>query len=269
MSRINTLFFTLALAATLTGCSGSEPAAGGAGASPGGGGSSTANSPLEIRVRANYSKSSAKRTLVQCSVPAGTNPGDPEADGTCLLQVPELDMHYSDFEFRVSTNSANTCAQVVFIPFQYLRSLSTTFSSPDGDVDCSLAIKDPYCYGGAAKFLKPEFGYPGNTGLYFLTSNQLSGTYTLPSTDENRAKDGHRSMRTNINVANNFTDDRTTPINGVGAVDYVANTFIDYTFLCEDRWGETLYSWTLIMGDDDLIDTSTNMPFDSFYDWGN
>ncbi len=276
INLIATFIFTILIAA----CSGSEPASsgisgpGGGSGSSGGGQPTGSNSPLEIRVRTNYiGNTSSKSVLVECITPAGTLTTSPAANGVCTVQMPELDMYFSDFEFRVATNSPETCTRVVFIPFEYQRSTSDVFpndSVPNGTFDCSGGRPaEPNCYGGAARFINEIEGYPANQGSYFLTVNSLSQVYTMDAPDINRSKDAHRSGRTNINIANNFTGNRAANINAAGVVDYVANTFEDYQFICQNSFGEVMYSWTLIMGDDDLLNTGSNTTFDSIYDWGN
>jgi hypothetical protein len=271
------LFFTLQMLA----CGGSDPTSApisGGGGTGGSTGASGSNSPLEISVRTNYTLNLVKTEVVRCTLPAGTLPGTLAANATCTVQIPELDLYYSDLEFSVATNNVNTCAQIVFTPFQYRRSNSATFPI-DGDgttVDCSgTRPTEKYCYGGAAKNLELLADtYPENRSLYFLTANNLSKTFNLATSDTNRQTDKHLSQLENINVANNFTGSRITNVeDGVGGiVDYFAGTngtFQDYRFACLNSFGETLYSWTLIIGDDDLLSTTSNVTFDTFYDWGN
>lgn len=276
MSFVIRIFGLFLIIIQLVACGGSDPTSApisGPGGGGTGSGASSTNSPLEISVRTNYSLSSVKTEVVNCSLPSNTLPSTPAANGTCTVQIPELDLYYSDLEFRVSTNSAATCAQIVFTPFQYRRSNSATFvNDADGTtIDCTAVPPDLYCFGGAAKFIQQLDSYPTNTAIYFLTANELSKSYTMLSADVNRSTDRHASMSENINVANNFTGNRATSVlDGAGGiVDYVANSFVDYRFDCNDRWGETLYSWTLTIGDDDLLDVTSNTTFDRFYDWGN
>lgn len=182
-------------------------------------------------------------------------------------------MYYSDIEFVISTDSSSTCSYINFAPFQFRRSTSAAFIN-DGDgstVDCSGASpEDTYCYGGAAKFLEGlKESYPANTGIYFIPStSNLQRTFVLPSSDTNRKEDPHRSVtRNNTNVANSFGINPSVNFSTIEG-DYVGGTLTNYTFSCRDRWGENKYSWTLILGDDDIVNTAGDA-LDTYYDWGN
>ncbi len=270
MDAILKMVLIMSLALSLAACSSADPVTG-AGS---GGGSAPTNpsSPLELTVSTKYSASdSGSSPIGTCTIASGTLPTDAAANATCNIQIPELQMYYSDIEFTISTNSETTCSYISFVPFQFRRSNSATFrnDSDETDVDCSGGNPtDKYCYGGAAKFLLGlKDQYPKSEGLYFIPGANLRTTYTLPSSDTNRADDPHISVRkNNTNVANSFGVSPAATI-AAGEVNYLGGSLTNYTFSCSDRWGETQYSWTLILGDDDTPGTAVSI--DNFYDWGN
>lgn len=232
-----------------------------------GGGSSGVDSPLHAEVKINYIGSATQTSVGVCTIPRTAPTG---TFLTCNMQIPELDAHFSDYEFLVSTNSRTTCKQVRFMPYSYKRSNSTTFLDMEGNEHDCLS-PDPFCYGGAAKHLLPKNGvdFPQNIGIYFLTSQFLQQSYLMDAPDITRGSDPHISAFTNTPIANNLS----TGARGAGItntyVDYVGGSFNDYIFECRDSYGEVLYRLTLIIGDDDLSTTPNDPPMDTFWDWGN
>lgn len=257
----------------LTACSGgtaNESSSGGGGGG-GGGGSTSTDGKLKLVVRRNFKGNTSKTTIQTCEIPSTAALG---TNLNCSVEVEELILHYSDLEFTLSTNSSDTCTEVIMIPYYYRKSTSATFR-PDGaesDVDCATT-NDVLCWGGAG----PGFGslsgsaftaldFPNNRGYYFLTKNMLSQSYRLVSTEERSETNRDRDLIHNTGVTNNLpAGSRGANINTAQAR-YVANTYVDYTAICRNNFGEVNHTITLTVGDYDTEDTSSSI--DTFYDWG-
>lgn len=271
MNLIFKTSFLIMSTAFMISCSGSDaptfdPSTGSGSGS--GSSSNTVDSPLHAEVKINWIGSTQKTSIGTCTVPRSAPAG---TFINCNMQVPELTMFYSDFEFTVSTNSRNTCKQVVFMPYMFQRSTSATFlDRSNTEVDCALA-EDPTCYGGAAKHIITKAGlqFPQATGIYFLTSSGLQMTYKMDAIDTNRKGDNYKGALSNIVVANNLSlGARSTALPASHPYTaYVAGTFRDYIYECSNDWGEILYRITLVIGDDDIIDVPTQAPVDTIWDW--
>lgn len=261
--RISLILF---LAFGLISCSSNESASSSSGGGSGGGGGNSGSSSsnlLEITIRRNYEGHTRKVIVGTCAI----TPTDVVTQKTCNINIPELDLYYSDLEFTVSTNNASTCALIAFQPYYYVRSTSNAFSKDGetGDTDCQALPTDLYCFGGAAKTMVE--GFPLNRANYFLPIVTLKDAYVLKSTNTLRESDQERSMSNNTGVANNLTN-RASNISNTN-VRYVGNSLVDYSATCYDPWYKTNYKLTLILGDDDTIDTASNSSIDEVYDWGN
>lgn len=181
-------------------------------------------------------------------------------DGTpsaiCTVVVPEGRLYFSSIKFSYSWMT-NKCKLLTFSPYFYLMSLSPVFVPPGATdpVDCSKLPTPADCYGGAARWLVPDF--PKYIGLVhfpneFIIPGPQSQELNLPSGYSNKWGSNRHSVNDITlgggNVASSYT---AADLGGVGDA-YVANSYVNYDFSCRDDWYDpATYSIRLYIRDED------------------
>lgn len=186
------------------------------------------------------------------------------------INVPELTLHFSDLSFKVGTGSASNCEVIIFRPYYFLRSTSAAYvndlSAPTTTIDCSVASPVAGCYGGAGPALfGTTFGI--NTAKYFLTKNELSHAFDLPSINTQRLTNNNTSFISNVEVTNNLPSGSRGASYSANGVEYAgSNKYYDYVVACADAWANTKYQITLVLGDEDTPGVAAST--DEYFDWG-
>ncbi len=221
--------------------------------------------PLYLVLQSKYETASETSVLTEGTCAA--NSTTPAA--TCTIRIPELRLYYSELRFTVGTTSSAGCSHVSFMPYNFRRATaSTNFYGSSTATDCTDSTKKE-CWGGAAKNILENAGvdFPANSGVYFLPSQQLQGSYKLNSSNSRRSDDDKdESLFTNVNAANNLlVADRGNVFANTNGVYYSGTYYRDYTISCRDDYGHAMYSITLTIED---MDTPTAEGVeDLFYDW--
>lgn len=263
----------------LAGC-GSSTTAAGAADTPSTGSTTTATDyPLYFHLTGKWEGSeTVSFTDTTCNVPKATVAGG--AVLSCTIKVPELELHFSDIDFIVGTNSASTCTHVSFHPYYYQRSTNIAYT-PTGATaaaDCTGATlpMPTVCYSGAAKSMIT--GFPKYVYQYFVPGGgTLTSTYTLTSSNTlgTTLDDDLSVLYTNANVSNGLALGSRGAANSWGYVDFDPTAMPtiqmqDYTATCSDPYGNELYTIILYLVDSDSTSTPGVSPddgVDSYWDW--
>lgn len=204
--------------------------------------------PLFLKVETTWEtdedNSLGPTTHANCTVPDGSAAGTTVA---CTANIPEGQLYYSNIKFTMGTNSPVTCSRLVFQPYYYKASVSATFRpfwSPDADIDCSGATAEAgaTCYNGVATEIVPEF--PKFRAVYFMTEVQAESSFTAKSGNKQSAG-SNRWTSNNLLLADRGAN-IAIPFDG-----YRANTFVDYSVICRDKWEEPIWEIDLTINDVD------------------
>ncbi len=161
---------------------------------------------------------------------------------TCTVVIPEGRLFFSELTFTYSWLPSN-CRLMTFQPFYYQASdaagyFDPTANSLEGDgTACDQPIPvERTCYGGAARFIVPEF--PLKRALIYLPDE--GGDATKPLIASSGLPSSFKSnYQTNRHSVNDLVD-RTMSISAVtlgGSRDgYIAGSFVDYSLSCRDSW---------------------------------
>lgn len=192
------------------------------------------------------------------------------ATKTCTVRIPELMLYFSNLHFRVGTASTEYCAQVVYRPYYFRRANTAGYLTGTGAtaVDCTDSTQAA-CYGGAASEIISSF--PTATALYFLPTNTLEYTFSLKSSNKRGMANPTDSSfdYSNVNAANNLSDRTLTFSTPADPIDYIGGSnYQDYAVSCLDPWGQLLYKITIVIADDDTLETLNTPAKDEYYDWG-
>ncbi len=233
------------------------------------------SSPLYIEVLKKYEKNENTTYAGSCKFETTDAIGSTK---TCTIKIPELELYYSDLVFRVGSSMGAECEFVEFSPFYFRYSTANGyFPEGTGGADDDIECADPSetkCYGGAAPdILGAKF--PASKSHYFLLANGEVSEFNLKSSNKRRLAGGagqqiNRSLITNANVASNLAPGSrgvALTFGGGDPVDYVANSFVDYTASCRDKWANPLYHITLIISDEDVTPEPYDDAVDFFWDW--
>jgi hypothetical protein len=204
-------------------------------------------------------------TLTTSSTTCSATDADPLV--TCTVTVPENRLYRSEILFQYA-RLPTKCKNLNFTPYSYRASNTAGYYAPGAvsPADCSTAPIPVSCYGGAAKSLVE--GFPQFTALYY-TADETDLTIPV-STDitlESGWTEGAGSNRKAANDMSLGTGDRTiaytsADLGSIGDA-YIANTYRDYTFRCEEDWADELpYGINLIITDEDEEDDPTATPND-------
>lgn len=195
---------------------------------------------------------------------------------TCILRIPEGQLHYSKVKFTYGTSNPGLCARVVFYPASFIASktdvafINTWSTAIPAPVDCT--VLDGFgrptnhgCYWGAAPRIMTD--YPVTGGHYVLTAKSLEAFDTVNSENEDRTS--LRVAPSNLGICNK------NDAPGVGMVAggqnfYVANSLTPYQVQCLDIFEQTLGTVNVFIADQDLsTGESPGVPAnDQYYDWG-
>lgn len=217
-------------------------------------GSVSSGNTLAVAITTTWFPSNVNVDVQQCE--AGEAAG---SSVVCNVKIPEAQLQYSSLNFRV-VGGAGVCDVVEFTPYSYLASTSATFipmwSGAKGTaIDCSgtTTPRVADCFGGAAKYIVPSFP---DFGSVYYTPN-VGGIAELKVSSPSPAS----KISTNRMHSNHMTNTslKTTGVT-LGGDGLVANTFQDYEVSCRNKFGEKLYSITIVIDDEE---TATN----DYSDW--
>lgn len=198
---------------------------------------------------------------------------DNQVDKVCNVAVPEAQLYYSRIRFRIGSDNSVQCPILSFIPYHYQRSKAEDYVPPGTteEQDCSPTNTNPLsplCYGGAAPSLIPEF--PVNKGQYFLTAIMPFYDYKLEPSNEIR---WYGLDRVNYMLTNDLSAARRSVEVLTGANQRVPDdppndyySFVDYTVLCEDIYGEDLVKLQLTISDINQPNNNNGV-LDQYKDW--
>lgn len=184
---------------------------------------------------------------------------------TCTVVVPEGRLYYSDLKIAYSW-MPQSCRLMTFQPYYYQASNSAAYVKPGADsaVDCS-GILTADCFGGPAKELVTNF--PKKVALIYLPDET-----TLSVPQQNSVKitsafeNDWRSNRHTVNdlpTAKQSSSYNSTTLGG-GGDEYVADTFVNYSFSCQDEWADPItYKINLNIRDEDTSASG----LDDFLTW--
>jgi hypothetical protein len=186
---------------------------------------------------------------------SGTKEDPGEVD--CLVPIGEEQLFYSKLKFEISTSG--DCTVIQFTPYRYRASSDAAYVPPEGGgpFDCSVAdtVSPVECWGGVAKELVPDF--PAFVGL-FSTSGMLS--QTISSSNEIL---GHANRYTSNDM---LAADRGVDLAPVGSFEgYVADSMVDYTAQCVDKWANVVSTINVFVQDFDGDDPAD----DQIESWDN
>ncbi|MCB0351584.1 MAG: hypothetical protein KDD38_10395 [Bdellovibrionales bacterium] len=200
---------------------------------------------------------------------------DDNTEVDCTITIPEARLYRSSLIFQFSRLQPQ-CKTLIFEPYYYQASNVDGFLPP-GERDLSKTLKcatdpDVGCWGGAATELIPGFPdfdaliyTPDETNPTAVLSNSLKLSSSWSQTP--------RTNRSNAWAANNMPLAKRGISYGniadmSGRVDdYVAGSFVDYTFYCEEDWGdEKPYIIHLYIDEENEETGGTATPND-FWSW--
>jgi hypothetical protein len=223
-----------------------------------GGGESSISAGLYIAVATQWDGTSDWIDAGNCQIPLNSPSGT--VNNTCLIHAPEARMYFSTTRFLVGSADDSMCKIITFQPYFYLGSNTDAAYSPpwlgssSSTVDCTVAPTPAACYNGPATTIVT--GFPSYTGTYFLSAVENEHTFTAASANS-------LLQTSNRWIANS----KTNKAAGIAGV-YVANSMTDYRVLCQDEWGETKYSITMKLADEDAESgEDPGGPLDTYSDW--
>ncbi|GEM_PF-1573485 len=209
-------------------------------------------------------------------------PGSPST-ASCQLTIPEGQMYHSDIEFKMGTRFPELCPVIEFQPYYYRRSTAAiSMIDDDGDtntpevqsggyippgkedrIDCQNG-KVKECWGGAAPSMLEKF--PEDRFKYFLTLGHQQTTFVLKSENSLRYYGGYN---VNYLVTNdlNPADRLVTETSTSDLKERVSNTYRDHNVRCKNYWGETLFSLTIIISDENMDGAESGTAHDDYPDW--
>ncbi len=224
--------------------------------------------PLALQIFTNYEGTQAN--IYQAFVETGTvscQATKAAPNPTCTIQVPEGRLYYSQMHFQFSWYTSK-CKLLSFLPYYYMSS-AVDFIPPWSTalVPCSTLPRPSSCWGGAAPYLVP--GFPRFAGLIYIPDETIPAgpqthTETLPSAHSL----SYNSSRLSVNdlpLAKRGTAYAANAINA-GSEPYIANTFVDYQFTCQDDWADPV-NYSIKLNIQDVDSAAGNGPIDNFFSW--
>lgn len=222
----------------------------------------TGVNPFEIILNSQYElaggvASGPSTTEIDCV----TTPGTPSlatggAASTCNPIIPEGRLYFSTLSWTVNVGTQDqtpACEIVTFQPYYYQASNAAGFlpSWETNPIDCSVTPLVADCFSGPATLIVP--GFPQFRGMYFATSTGSTQTFKATSANFN----GRTSNRWTVNdlapasygVAHTFLGGRDK---------YLANTFVNYQFNCNDRFMQPVYTVNMTVLDEDIVGVYPN-----------
>lgn len=226
-------------------------------------------SPLYFELKTNYEKVEGATLFQRCYIPKGTTASGTGSTIECKIQIPELQLYYSDLTFTIGSANPETCRNVTFIPYYYVRSTSAVFKPGATEYDCSKALSPTsdtpkQCFGGSAVALAP--GFPLNSGVYILPAYESKASYVLKSANSLRQSTTDMAYNDNTASCNNLA----SASRGTAIPSYYAGggAYRDYSVTCYDEWYKLLYRINLTISDEDTPATTSTPAADEVYDWG-
>ncbi len=233
----------------------------------------TGVNPFEIVLNSQYqvtgggTSSGPTTTEIDCVIPPGTASGNVS---TCNPIIPEGRLYFSTLTWTVNVGTQDQtppCEIVTFQPYYYQASNTAGFfpSWVTTAVDCSVSPINASCFSGPATVIVPSF--PEFRGMYFAVSTGSNQTYTASSANFN-TRSSNRWTVNNLAVGSYGVSH--TFLNGRDA--YLANTFVNYQFACNDRYMQPVYIVNMTIVDQDIVgiypNTSQgNRAINQYPDW--
>lgn len=189
---------------------------------------------------------------------------------TCTVVVPEGRLYFSSMHYQFSW-LASSCRLLIFQPYYYRSSNSAGYVPPGSQdpIDCSATPIPATCWGGAAPGLVD--GFPNKTSIIYLPdetdlTTPVSAHLTLDSAYSINALSNRRSVN-DLAAGKVGTNFDATDLGGAGDA-YLANTYVNYQFMCRDNWYDPdTYVINLYIKDEDS--KSGNTVVNDFYTWAN
>lgn len=211
-----------------------------------------------------------------CVVPPDTTKG---STTTCEIAIKEAQLHYTTLTFKYGGGGSSVCPLLYFYPYYYIKSTAASFDpffgSTDASLDCSEATNGTNvlewpeeCLGGSLNLIT---GAERSLAYYsFLdTSTQMvSMQFMSPHVKNKDASGKIYDYRTNLSLTNNLVTRSSDIVVSSKKLYYSADSFNDYTWTCNDLWGNVLYTLKLILSDEDEKDDNSETSKDTYYDWG-
>jgi hypothetical protein len=224
----------------------------------------TGVNPFEVILNSQYEVSGGSTgggpstTEIDCV----TTPGTPSlATGgtasTCNPIIPEGRLYFSNLTWTINVGTQDqspACEIVTFQPYYYQASNAAGFlpSWETAAIDCSTTPTAIGCFSGAAVSVVPNF--PLLRALWFAVSTGSTQTYTATSANFN-FRTSNRWTVNDLALASYGTAH--TFKNGRDA--YLANTFVNYQFNCNDRFMQPVYTVNMTIFDEDIVGVYPNV----------
>ncbi len=227
-------------------------------------------SPLALQIYTNYEGTQAN--IYQNFLESGTPlcQVTPTARNiTCTIQIPEGRLYFSQMHFQFAWHTAK-CKLMTFQPYFYKASavdyLPPWSTSP---VLCgSAAVKPAACWGGAAPYISK--GFPQFTGNIYIPDE------TIPAGPQTHTEDlpsahslSYNSSRLSVNdlpLAKRATNYAANVLGKGVSEPYIANTFVDYSFVCQDDWYDPV-NYSIQLNILKFDSAAGNPVIDDFYSW--
>jgi hypothetical protein len=162
------------------------------------------------------------------------------------------------------------CKLLEFQPYYYRASNAGNPWRPNWngntDTDCTAGPTPADCWGGAGRFIIPDF--PKNSAIIYLPDEADSTSARTKVIDIPSAYE--KSYRTNRMMANDYaTPAVAIPQATFGTGDqYEAGTMVNWTLTCRDDWFDpATYQINLTVTDEDTDGTPNSPPLDHIETW--
>lgn len=206
----------------------------------------TSSAPLSIQMSTKFDGTDYSNMLTFVETGTDTCTASTTTPAvTCTVVVPEGRLYYSSLTLAYSYMPAN-CRLMTFQPYYYRASKVDGYVPPNvttGGVGVKCAgISEPAgaaCFGGPAVQLVP--GFPNYRALIHLPDeSNMSTPVGVTKTVDSAYSKGWRSNRHTVNdmsLVSQASDQSIADLGGIGDT-YVANTYVDYKFSCQDNWAD-------------------------------
>jgi hypothetical protein len=225
----------------------------------------TAASPLQLQIQTIYDKT--EEIVTHKFQETGTTTceaTDSNPVVTCTITVPEARLFFSKVRFNYSWRN-DKCKLMFFHPYYYKASTSAAYSPVwvDSPIDCSKSPIPGDCFGGAAPQIVP--GFPKTDSII----HPSDPTTTSPQSDHKDLASGWSLQRyySNRTTVNDIAPSKKGSNQSFPAENetYLANTYVDYQFICRDDWyDDQTYKITVFIKDED---SAGPPPQDHFSTW--
>jgi hypothetical protein len=214
--------------------------------------------PFEVILTSQYEDNTGTpggtiTTEADCQMPVAAAAG---TINPCNVSIPEGRMHFSTLTWTVSvgTQTLNPpCEIVVFQPYYYKASNAAGFkpSWETSAIDCSASPTPLGCFSGPATTIVT--GFPQFVGEYFLAPDTSSQSYSVKSANANLRSSDRWTV-------NNLADETSAVAFLNGRDGYVANSMVDYSFSCFDKFMQPVYGFTHQITKIDVTGGALNNP---------